>query len=65
MFGIGTTELLIVLAVLLLLFGHQLPSIMRSLGRSAGEFKAGLNDDSSDDKEKLPGDSVKQGVGEK
>jgi len=42
--GIGTTELLIILAVLLLLFGHQLPTLMRSMGRSLGEFKAGMND---------------------
>lgn len=42
MFGIGTTELLIVLAVVLLLFGNRLPSTMRSLGRSMIEFKRGL-----------------------
>ena len=42
--GIGTTELLIILAVMLLLFGHQLPTLMRSMGRSLGEFKAGMTD---------------------
>jgi len=42
MFGIGTTELLIVLGVVLLLFGNRLPGTMRSLGRSLIEFKRGL-----------------------
>lgn len=44
MMGIGTTELLIIFAVMLLLFGHQLPTLMRSMGRSLGEFKAGMTD---------------------
>lgn len=44
MFGLGTMELLIVLAVLLLLFGHNLPGLMRSLGRGVTEFKSGLSD---------------------
>lgn len=44
MFGIGTTEMLIILAVLLLLFGHNLPTLMRSMGRSVNEFKQGLNE---------------------
>jgi sec-independent protein translocase protein TatA len=64
MFGLGTYELLIILAVLLLLFGHQLPTLMRSMGRSVGEFKSGLNEE-SEPKEKLPNEEVKQGVGEK
>ena len=42
MFGIGTMEILIVLAVVLLLFGNRLPGTMRSLGRSLIEFKRGL-----------------------
>lgn len=48
-FGAGWTELLIVLAVMLLLFGHRLPSVMRSLGQGLSEFKRGLRDDSSAD----------------
>jgi sec-independent protein translocase protein TatA len=40
MFGIGTTELIIIGLVIVLLFGAQrLPSLMRNLGRSAVEFK--------------------------
>ena len=42
MFGIGSTELLIVGFVCLLLFGNRLPSTMRSLGKSLTEFKKGL-----------------------
>ncbi len=39
----GPTELLIVGVVVLLLFGHRLPSVMRSLGRGVVEFKHGLS----------------------
>ena len=42
MFGIGQTELIIVLVVIFILFGHRLPSIMRSLGRGVVEFKEGM-----------------------
>ena len=44
MFGIGITELLIVLGILLLLFGTRLPSIARSMGKSITEFKRGMHD---------------------
>lgn len=37
-------ELLIVLAVVLLLFGHRLPGMARSLGSGITEFKRGLKD---------------------
>jgi len=49
MFGIGTTELLIFLVIVTLLFGSaRLPSLMRNLGRSAVEFKKGMRDDDSE-----------------
>ena len=50
--GIGTTEFLIVLVVVLLLFSYKLPALARSLGRSIVEFKKGvkeLDDDSKND----------------
>ncbi|MFT4514199.1 MAG: sec-independent protein translocase protein TatA [Planctomycetota bacterium] len=40
-------ELLIVLAVVLLLFGHRLPGMARSLGSGITEFKRGLKDGST------------------
>ncbi len=45
--NLGTTELLIIAFVSLLIFGNRLPSVMRSLGKSVTEFKKGLsgNDD--------------------
>ncbi len=49
MFGIGTTELLILAAILMLLFGAtRLPSLMRNMGRSVNEFKQGLRDEPVD-----------------
>ncbi|MGE0755764.1 MAG: twin-arginine translocase TatA/TatE family subunit [Pirellulaceae bacterium] len=38
----GPFELLIIGGVALLLFGHRLPSVMRSLGRGVVEFKKGV-----------------------
>lgn len=40
----GNTEWIVVLIVALLIFGSRLPSVMRSLGRSVHEFKAGLDE---------------------
>jgi sec-independent protein translocase protein TatA len=44
-FGISTTELLIVAGIIVLLFGSaKLPSLMRNMGRSINEFKAGMSE---------------------
>ncbi len=46
MFGLGTTELLIFMVVVLLVFGSaRLPTLMRNLGKSATEFKKGMRED--------------------
>lgn len=46
LFGLpGYVEILIVVGLFMLLFGStRLPSLMRSMGRSVNEFKAGLGD---------------------
>ncbi|WP_435747591.1 twin-arginine translocase TatA/TatE family subunit [Nocardioides sp. SYSU DS0663] len=53
--GLGTTELLIILAVLVLLFGaSKLPELARGSGRALRIFKAetkGLMDDDDDEGE--------------
>lgn len=42
---IGTTELLLIGAIALLLFGgKKLPEMMRGLGQGVKEFKKGVND---------------------
>jgi sec-independent protein translocase protein TatA len=46
MFGLGTTELIIILLILVLLFGaSQLPKLAKSIGTSARELRKGLTDD--------------------
>ncbi len=51
MFGIGQTELLIFMIIVLVLFGgSRIPGIARSLGKSITEFKkgvSGIEDDTS------------------
>ena len=39
MFGLGPSELLVLLALGLLLFGNRLPDLARSLGKTLVEFK--------------------------
>lgn len=56
-------ELLVILAVVLLLFGHRLPGMARSLGSGITEFKRGLKDGASksndgDDKSNVSGRQV-------
>ena len=48
----GMPEMMIFLVVVLVLFGgSKLPSLMRNLGRSANEFKRGMNDSVDDDEQ--------------
>jgi sec-independent protein translocase protein TatA len=55
MFGLGTTELIIIFVVILLLFGGaKLPELARGLGKAIKEFKKAKNEveDSLKDDEK-------------
>jgi len=43
--GLGYPEMLIIAAVFILLFGGaKLPGLMRNMGRSINEFKAGMEE---------------------
>jgi sec-independent protein translocase protein TatA len=41
-FGLGTTELLIALVVLLLFGGKKIPELMKGLGKGVKSFKDGM-----------------------
>ncbi len=58
----GPMEIILVLAVLLLLFGNRLPSVMRSLGRGVVEFKRGVQgvEDDLDDASRSIGNDAKK-----
>ncbi|QEG23209.1 Sec-independent protein translocase subunit TatA/TatB [Mariniblastus fucicola] len=43
MFGLGWAEVALIAGIFVLLFGGaKLPSLMRNMGRSVNEFKAGM-----------------------
>ena len=51
MFGLGTSELLIIAGLVILLFGgKRLPELGRSLGSAMTNFKKGLNEGAEDKK---------------
>jgi len=57
---IGSTELIIVLVVVLVLFGgSQLPKLARSLGQAQKEFKKGIDEGSPDEASEKPSDDSK------
>jgi sec-independent protein translocase protein TatA len=50
--NLGPTELLIILAIVVLLFGAtRLPKLGKSMGQSVRGFKKGLNEDTPDELE--------------
>ena len=50
MAGLGVSELIIILVVVLLLFGStRLPKLARSIGQASKEFKKGVSEGSTDD----------------
>ncbi|MBP5387396.1 MAG: twin-arginine translocase TatA/TatE family subunit [Prevotella sp.] len=61
MFGIGTSELLVIALIVLLLFGgKKIPELMKGLGKGVKSFKDGVNglDDNEDETKKK--DEMKQ-----
>ncbi len=47
---IGTQELLIILAIVLLIFGPKaLPKLGRSVGKTLGSFRRGLNEETGNE----------------
>lgn len=53
MFGLGTTELIIILILVLVIFGAgKLPQVGGALGKGLRNFKEGIKD--SDEEEKDP-----------
>ncbi|HWR98670.1 MAG TPA: twin-arginine translocase TatA/TatE family subunit [Candidatus Methanoperedens sp.] len=64
MFGIGMTELLVVLAIVLVIFGaNKLPEIGKGMGQAIGNFKKSMKEaneiDVTPEKKKLEGDEKK------
>lgn len=49
----GTTEWIIILIIMLLLFGSRLPKMMRGMGGSIKEFKKGMEDGDDEKAEKV------------
>jgi len=64
MFGIGMTELLVVLAIVLVIFGaNKLPEIGKGMGQAIGNFKKSMKEaneiDVTPDKKKIEGEEKK------
>jgi sec-independent protein translocase protein TatA len=57
MFGLGAPELLIILLVVLVVFGGtQIPKLARSLGQAQKEFKSGMEEGAKDEPTKKDGE---------
>jgi sec-independent protein translocase protein TatA len=60
MFNLGVPELVIILVIILVIFGgSQLPKLARSIGTSAKELRKGLKDDEKEKPKKTAAKSEK------
>lgn len=54
MFGLGTTELVIILLIVIMLFGvGKLPMVAKELGSGLKSFKKSLNGEDDDDDDEI------------
>jgi TatA/E family protein of Tat protein translocase len=66
MFGIGTTELIIIMFIILLIFGaKKLPQLAQGLGKGIREFKKASNDIQEELSMNKPDDTIKSAESEK
>lgn len=57
----GLTEILIVLAIIILLFGaKRIPGLARGLGKSVTSFKAGMREEPDDEKDEKDSETEKK-----
>jgi sec-independent protein translocase protein TatA len=57
MFGLGTTEMIIILVLVLIIFGAgKLPQVAGSLGKGLRNFKDGMDTNLIDDENESPKD---------
>ena len=54
MFGLGTTELIIILVLVMIVFGAgKLPQVAKSLGKGVREFKDGVDPNIIEDDDQI------------
>ncbi|MBF0144519.1 MAG: twin-arginine translocase TatA/TatE family subunit [Magnetococcales bacterium] len=62
MFGLGTTELIIILVIVMVVFGAgKLPTVMKDLGRGVKSFKSAMNE-GDNPQEDLPAPTTIEGT---
>ncbi len=58
---IGTTEIILIVALVLLLFGgRKIPELMKGLGKGVKSFKDGVNGVEDPDEKKKPAKDAKE-----
>lgn len=61
--NLGSTELLIILAIVILIFGvGKLPQLGRGLGQSIREFRSSLAGEDAEEEEEIEGEKEEESV---